>query len=531
MPSEIELKKIGLNNKQIQEVLHEIKNGVIEVRGEAIMTKNIFEKLNKKYKKAGKPVLANPRNAAAGSIRQLDPKLSAERKLDFFVHGLVNDFDIENQEQKYNLTKLLGFKVVKENRYCKNLDEVIKFHHVWEKKKDDMPYFFDGVVVKVNNINLWDELGVVGKGPRYMMAYKFASEQVTTKLIDVTWQVGRTGTLTPTATLDPVNVGGVTVTHATLHNMDEINRLGVKIGDTIIIERAGDVIPKVLKVLSKLRDRSEKKISVPKKCSMCDGGVESIEGEVAYRCMNTDCYAVNLRKLSYFASKGALDIEGLGPKIIEQLMKEGLVTDIADFFSLTEGDLKPLERFADKSAENLIKSIQEKKQIDLAKFIYALGIRHVGEETALLLAQRIKNNNKLLDIVKVFQDLKIEELENLNDIGPIVAKSIYDWFRDSKNIKILKKLEEAGVLVKSKKLAIKSQKFIDKTFVLTGGMMSLTRDEAKAKIRELGGNISTSVSKKTDYVVAGSDPGSKFELAKKLGVDILSEEEFLKFIK
>jgi len=531
VPSEIELKKIGLNNKQIQEVLHEIKNGVIEVRGEAIMTKKVLEELNKKYKKAGKPVLANPRNAAAGSIRQLDPKLSAERKLDFFVHGLVNDFDIENQEQKYNLTKLLGFKVVKENRYCKNLDEVIKFHHVWEKKKDDMPYFFDGVVVKVNNINLWDELGVVGKGPRYMMAYKFASEQVTTKLIDVTWQVGRTGTLTPTATLDPVNVGGVTVTHATLHNMDEINRLGVKIGDTIIIERAGDVIPKVLKVLSKLRDRSEKKISVPKKCSMCDGGVESIEGEVAYRCMNTDCYAVNLRKLSYFASKGALDIEGLGPKIIEQLMKEGLVTDIADFFSLTEGDLKPLERFADKSAENLIKSIQEKKQIDLAKFIYALGIRHVGEETALLLAQRIKNNNKLLDIVKVFQDLKIEELENLNDIGPIVAKSIYDWFRDSKNIKILKKLEEAGVLVKSKKLAIKSQKFIDKTFVLTGGMMSLTRDEAKAKIRELGGNISTSVSKKTDYVVAGSDPGSKFELAKKLGVDILSEEEFLKFIK
>lgn len=532
IPSEAELEKIGLNKTQIKKILEEVKNGKVEVRGEAIMTKKTLEELNKKNKRLGKPILANPRNAAAGSIRQLDPKLAAERKLDFYVHGLVNDFGLDTQEQKYNLIKLLGFKVVKENRYCKDLDEVIKFHHSWEEKKDKMPYFFDGVVVKVNNIKIWDELGVVGKGPRYMMAYKFAGEQVTTKLVDITWQVGRTGILTPTATLEPVNVGGVTVTHATLHNMDEIERLGIRIGDTVIIERAGEVIPKIIKVLTKLRDGSEKKISVPKKCPMCDSDVERVEGEVAYRCVNTDCYAVNLRRLIHFVSKGALDIEGLGPKIIEQLMKEGLVRNMADFFSLTVGDLKPLERFADKSAENLIKAINDKKQVDLAKFVYALGIRHVGEETALLLAKQISNKSQI-SISKIFnfyQKLSLEDLEKLEDVGPIVAKSIYNWFRDDKNIKILKELDKLGVKIKSFKPQAENSKLKDKTFVLTGSLSGLTRDEAKAKIRELGGNVSSSVSKKTDFVVAGIDPGSKLELAKNLGVKIISEEEFISMI-
>jgi DNA ligase (NAD+) len=397
----------------------------------------------------------------------------------------------------------------------------------------------DGIVVKVNNLSLWDELGIVGKGPRYMMAYKFPAEQVTTKLNDLIWQVGRTGTLTPTAILEPVRVGGVKVSRATLHNMDEIERLGIKIGDTIIIERAGDVIPKVIQVLPKLRTGHEKKISVPDKCPMCGGKVEKIKGEVAYRCVNMDCYAVNLRRLSHWTSKGGVDIEGLGPKIIEQLMKEGLVRDVSDFYKLTEGDLKPLERFAEKSAENLIKAIQAKKEIDLARFIYALGIRHVGEESALLLAKQFsifnfQFSNKLQvsipKIIKYYQSLDMDDLQKIQDIGPKVAKSIHSWFNNKKDLELLQKLEDNGITLKLAKISENNQKLSGKTFVLTGSLEGLTREQAKVMIRELGGSISSSVSKKTDYVLAGSDPGSKYDKAKELGVEILSEEEFLKLV-
>ena len=515
-----------------------IKN--IEVRGEIIMTKAVFKELNQKYKKANKPELKNPRNAAAGSVRQLDPKLAAERKLDFIAYEIATDMGLKKNEEKRELLARLGFKTLRENKYCANLQAVNKMHAHWEKNRDKLPFEVDGMVVKVNDLALWNILGTVGKGPRYMMAYKFAGIQVTTRIKEVVWQVGRTGVLTPIAVLEPANVGGVTVTHATLHNMDEIKRLKLKIGDTVILERAGDVIPKVIKALPKLRTGKEKMIIAPKKCLICASDIKKIKGEVAHRCINNDCYAVNLRRLSHWTSKGAVDIEGLGPKIIEQLMKEGLISDVADFYSLAAGDLKPLERFADKSAENLVDSIQAKKNILLERFLIGLGIRHIGEESALLLAAESRKQkaesrqeNKISQIKKIFSDYTIEELENLPDIGPIVARSVYDWFHNKLNIELLNKLEKAGVVIDIAHLKTRKRpsELSGKSIVLTGSLKSLTRERAKAKIRELGGKISSAVSPKTDLIVAGKDPGSKFEKAKELGVKIISEEEFLKMIK
>ncbi|MDO8261448.1 MAG: NAD-dependent DNA ligase LigA, partial [Candidatus Magasanikbacteria bacterium] len=526
IPTEAELKKIGLENdaKKIKEVL---ESGRLVIRGEAVMTKKVFTELNKRYEKEGRALLANPRNGAAGSIRQLDPRLSAERKLEFFVYGVETDLNFSTQEQKIKFAQLLGFKALEYNRFCKDLEAVFQFHSHWEQNREKLPMEVDGVVVKVNNLALWETLGVVGKGPRYAMAYKFAAEQVTTKVNDVTWQVGRTGVLTPVAHLDAVRVGGVTVTHATLHNMDEIERLELKIGDTIILERAGDVIPKVVQVLPKLRNGDEQKIKVPKHCPVCESLVTKVEGEVAYRCNNKKCYATTLRNLIHWTSKGAVDIEGLGQKVVEQLMKEGLVSNIADFYILKKEDLLSLERFAEKSADNLINSIQEKKHINLAKFIYGLGIRHVGEETAIMLSKELKlKSDQISDLALAFQDLEIKDYEEMADVGPVVSASIYEWFHDNHNMRILAELQERGVSIDRPKKVKTNQEIAGKTFVLTGSLSGLTRDEAKAKIRELGGDISSSVSKKTDYVVAGEEAGSKLDKARVLGVRILSEEEF-----
>ncbi len=544
LPEEKELQQTGLSAGAAAAVRSMAADGTFEVRGEVIMTKKVFDRLNKAYAKEGKPPLANPRNAAAGSIRQLDPQLAAERKLDFYAYEIAADLELEKHELKREILRLIGFKVLSENTYCRDLEEVEKFYGNMDKKRDHLPFEVDGTVVKVNDLRLWPVLGVVGKGPRYMMAYKFAGIQVTTTVKDVVWQVGRTGILTPTAVLKPVRVGGVTVTRATLHNMDEIGRLDLKIGDTIVLERAGDVIPKVVSVLPKLRSGREKAISVPKTCPICGSPVKKIPGEVAYRCANTDCYAVNLRQLSHWASRGAVDIEGLGPKIIEQLIKSGLVRDAADFYTLTAGDLKPLERFADKSAENLVAAIGEKKNIPLERFINALGIRHVGEETAITLAQFVINkiqdtrykiqkisNIPMSNIQNTFYGIAQEKLEELADVGPIVAASIYMWFNDKKNQKLLDKLDRAGVTADISHLKTgKSSALSGKTVVLTGSLMGLTREEAKAKIRELGGKVSSSVSAKTDLVIAGTDPGSKYENAKKLGVKIIDEKEFIKML-
>ncbi|MDD5528307.1 MAG: NAD-dependent DNA ligase LigA [Patescibacteria group bacterium] len=537
VPESKELEKIGLSSAQAKKLIVAAQSGIIYVRGEVVMTKKIFAKLNKKYAREGKPPLANPRNGAAGSIRQLDPKITAERELDFYSYEILGDIDLSKQSQKREVLKLLGFKVIAENRICEDLEEVFAFYKDIGIKREKLPFEIDGTVVKVNDLSLWDILGMVGKGPRYMMAYKFPAMQVTTRVKNVAWQVGRTGTLTPVAELEAAEVGGVTVTHATLHNMDEINRLGLKIGDTVIIERAGDVIPKVVQVLPKLRIGSEKKITVPKICPMCGGRVERVEGEVAYRCVNLSCYAVTLRGLTHFVSKSAADIEGLGRKIVEQLEQEGLVSDIADFYSLTEGDLKPLERFAEKKAQNIIESINARRVIDLSRFIYGLGIRHIGEETAITLAKKllaqlkIKNSKlKIKEVINYFGDLSLEDIKEMKDVGPIVAESIFEWWHEKKNQAILEKLEKNGVSLKTEERLAESGKLAGITFVLTGTMAKLTRDEAKDKIRELGGDISESVSKKTDFVVAGLEPGSKLDKARKSGVKILDEEGFLKMI-
>ena len=522
-PDRGELKKIGLSNESIKKLYEALDKGRFEARGEAIMTNQVFADLNKQYKKQGLAPLANPRNAAAGSIRQLDAKLMAERKVDCHIYSLATDLGLAYHEQEHEVARALGFKVLKQNKYCRNLDEAIKYHDYWEKRRGQVPFDCDGVVIVVNDLDLWPKLGIVGKGPRYIMAYKFAAEQATTVVEEVVWQVGRTGVLTPTAHLKPVKIYGVTVSRATLHNLDEIGRLGLKIGDTVIIERAGDVIPKVIKVLPGLRVGNEKEIKAPLKCPMCAGGAEKVQGEVAYRCVNKNCYAMNLRHLSHWASKNAMDIEGLGPKIIEQLVKVGLVRDPSDFYKLTSGDLLPLERFAEKSAENLVAAVAAKKAAELPRFIYALGIRHVGEESALALA---KHFGSLEKITKA----SLAEINSLYDFGEIMAKSAYEWFHDKVNLAFLARLAAAGVRVKSLKLTTGSAKLAGKTFVLTGGLDQLTRDQAKDKIRELGGDISSSVSKNTDFVVAGSDAGSKLDKANKLGVKVINEEEFLKLI-
>jgi DNA ligase (NAD+) len=535
-PEKRELEKIGLSEQAIKKFYQALEQGKIEARGEAIMTNEVFRELNKKYKKQGKPSLANPRNAAAGSIRQLDAKLAAERKLDCYVYSLIVGAQyivpLQTHQQEHELSHLLGFKVLKQNKFCKNLEQAIKYHDYWEERRGEMPFDCDGVVIAVNDLSLWPKLGFVGKGPRYIMAYKFAAAEATTKVEDIIWQVGRTGVLTPTAVLTPVPIYGVVVGRATLHNLDEIKRLDLKIGDTVIIQRAGDVIPKVVRVLPNLRVGSEKEIKAPVKCPICGGQVERVKNEVAYRCVNKSCYAVNLRRLRHWTAKNAMDIEGLGPKIIEQLVKQGLVRDISDFYKLTINDLTPLERFAEKSATNLIEAIAAKKEVELAKFIYALGIRHVGEETAIMISQKSKvKSQKFVDYVSEMKARTFEDWQNMPDIGPIVAKSIYDWFHARHNLELLGRLEKSGLTIRRQTAEKKEQKLIGKMFVLTGGLEKLTRDQAKAKIRELGGDVSSSVSKNTDYVVAGAEPGGKLDKARKLGVKVIGEEELLKFIE
>jgi DNA ligase (NAD+) len=522
LPADSELKKAGLDSGQVKKVMAAVERGQIEVRGEAIMTKKVFEELNRKYKKEGKALLANPRNGAAGSIRQLDSKITAERKLDCYIYQLVSDLDQEFHQQEHELAKFLGFKTIPENRYCKNLDEVIKFHKHWAANRERLNFDCDGVVVVVNDESLYKKLGVVGKAPRYMEAYKFSGKEATTIVEEIIVNIGRTGALTPVAVLKPVKVGGVTISHASLHNMDEIERLGVKIGDTVIVRRAGDVIPDVIQVLTKLRSGKERNFHMPKTCPICGGRVERFEGEVAYRCANKNCYAINHRRLMHFVSKSAMDIEGLGEKIIDQLMREGLIRDPADIYELQESDLAPLERFAEKSAQNLIESINQSKNVAFSRFINALGILHVGEETAVDLANHFGSMAKL-------RQASLQDLNAISNIGEVVAKSICEWFGNEKNKKLLGWLLKQVKIVNSK-VQHKKQTLKGLTVVLTGELESLSREQAKQAIREHGGDVSSTVSAKTDLVVMGSEPGSKYDKAKELGIKMISEKEFLKLI-
>ena len=486
----------------------------VEVRGEVYMEKKDFERFRSTY--------ANPRNLAAGSIRQLDPKLAASRPLKFLAYDLVTDLGQKKHFEAHQILKELGFKT-ETGKVCQSPSEIVDYWRDLAKKREVLPYQIDGVVVVVNDNAIFQKLGVVGKSPRGIRAFKFSPKQATTKIKDIKLQIGRTGAVTPVAVLESVEVGGVTISRATLHNEDEIKRLGVKIGDTVIVERAGDVIPAVSKVLPELRTGKEKQFKFPKICPVCLVKLRKPKEEVVWRCPNTNCPARKRENLYHFVSKKAFDIEGLGPKIIDKLIDENLISQPPDIFELKEGDLIPLERFAEKSAKNLVEAIKRSKRITLPRFIYALGIRHVGEETTTDLAQYFGSIDGLKKASK-------EELEKIPNVGPEVSKAIFAWFQQKRNQKLIEDLTKTGVETISQKPKVKSQKLKERIFVLTGTLDSMTRDQAKEEIRLLGGEVSGSLSAKTDYLVVGKEPGSKLEKAKKLGVKIVGEKEFLKLV-
>lgn len=492
------------------------------IRGEVFLTKKEFERINKEQKKKGGKIYANPRNIAAGSLRQLDPKITANRKLNFYAYDFVGG-DFKTKTDEFGALKKWGIRANPHGQAVKSEKEINQFRDKWEKEREKLDYEIDGIVVSINDNRLFLNAGIVGKAPRGGIAYKFSAKEAETLVEDIIVQVGRTGVLTPIAKLRPVQIGGVTVSRATLHNLDEIKRLGVKIGDTVIVGRAGDVIPDVKKVLPELRTGKEKDFHMPKKCPACRELVERSADQVAFRCVNRDCPAIRREQVYHFVSRRAFDMAGIGPKLIDQLMDSGLIQDAADLYSLTEKDLLNLERLAEVSAAKAVKSIQSKKSVPLSRFIYALGIDHVGEELAVVLAKRFKTLEKI-------KEASFDELQNIEDVGPVKAKSIYDWFQKPYHKKLLQKLERAGVKAVSEKV-MGSNKLAGKSFVLTGTLESMGRDEAKDKIRDLGGDISSSVSKETDYAVAGLEPGSKYDKAKKLGIKIITEKEFLAMLK
>lgn len=499
-----------------------IEEKEIEIRGEVYMNKKDFEKFNLERKKGGEPIYSNPRNLAAGSIRQLDPKLAAQRPLKFLAYDLVTDLGQKNHFEEHQILTTLGFKTSL-GKKCNNLEEVIDYWREIAKKREIFPFQIDGIIVLINDNKLFNQLGVVGKTPRAIRSFKFSAKQSTTQLLDIKFQVGRTGAITPVACLKPVQIGGVTITRATLHNEEEMKKLGIKIGDTVIIERAGDVIPAVNKVLKELRTGKEEEIKMPKSCPICRTALIKPE-EAIWKCPNPNCQGRQKRYFFHFISKKGFNIEGLGPQIITQLLNTGLITDPADIFQLKEEDLIPLERFAEKSAQNLIKAINDKKQIPLVKFIYALGIEGVGERMAQVLADHFKN-------LENFQKAKIKDLQFLEDIGPKIAQSIYSFFRNPQKINFIKKLKKIGIVIINPLSFKKLSKFQNKTFVFTGTLENISREEAKEKVLQLGAKVSESVNSKTDFLIAGKNPGSKLVKAKKLGIKIFSQTEFLKLLK
>ncbi len=502
----------------------------IEVRGEAIMMKDVLVSLNKKNEKEGKPLFANSRNAAAGSLRQLDPQLTKDRDLDFIAYEIAQ---IEGKEWiekisqhhlKHELLDQLGFFVEKHFEVVEDLNEAFDFINKISNLRDDFPFGIDGVVVSVDDSEIYENLGIVGKDPRGATAFKYPAEKATTIVLDITVNVGRTGVLTPLAHFKPTVVAGSTVSKATLHNMDQIKRLGLKIGDTVVIQKAGDVIPEVVEVLDKMRSGKEKIFKMPNKCPMCNFIVEKREvgkdKSVAFYCTNKSCPAKNRRGMQHFVN--VFEIYTVGPKIIDRLKDEGLISDVADLFTLEPSDLSGLDRFGEKSAGNIISSIYSHRKVPLWRFIYSLGILHVGEQTAQDLENHFSNLEKLMNA-------NVEEINNIDNIGPVVSKSIYEFFRNKENKNLISKLIKNGVSIENSAKQ-KGTKFSKKTFVLTGTLSAMSRDDAKEKIVNNGGRVSSSVSTKTDYVIVGNDPGSKYDDAKKLGVKIIAEDEFLKML-
>jgi len=490
-----------------------------EVRGEMLMPIASFKRMNEEREKHGLSQFANPRNATAGTVRQLEPSITAQRRLDYFAYMLLsggrNLFD--RHRQALDALDAAGFKVNLRRVLATNFDEVWRFIGEWEEKRETLPYEIDGVVIKVNSTALHRQLGFTGKAPRWAIAYKYAARAGVTKIEDILVQVGRTGKLTPVAALKPVPIGGTTVSRATLHNMDEIERLGVKIGDWVEVERGGDVIPKVTRVLDdKDHPRGHKSFHMPEKCPVCGGHVVRTEGEVDHRCVNQKCPAKLRETILHFASRGVMNIDGMGDALVNQLTERRMVKDVADIYKLTKTDLLKLERMGDKSAQNVLNEIERSKKLPLERVIYGLGIRFVGERTAQFLAEHFGALDALVSA-------REEELQQVEEVGPRIAKSIVEFFAEPKNRELVDELRAAGLTLRGKKKE-RGTKLAGKTFVLTGTLANYSRDEAKKMIEDAGGKVTGSVSKKTDFVVAGADAGSKLDKAKELGVTVIDEK-------
>jgi DNA ligase (NAD+) len=491
-----------------------------EVRGELLMPTASFKKINEERERNGLPTFANPRNFTAGTVRQLDSNITAERRLDYFPYILLQNGRTYFDHHSKTLAALeaAGFKVNPNHKLVRSMDEAWAFIQKWEEKRDSLPYEIDGIVIKVDRTSLQDELGFTGKAPRWAIAYKYAARAGITKLEDIRVQVGRTGKLTPVAMLAPVLIGGTTVRNATLHNMDEIERLGVKIGDWVQVERGGDVIPKVAKVIDdKDHPRGRKIFHMPENCPVCGTKVVRTEGEVDYRCVNANCPAKLRETILHFASRGIMNIDGMGDALVTQLTDRGLVKNVADIYKLTKADLLSLERMGDKSAQNILDEIESSKKLPLERLIYGLGIRMVGERTAQFLAEHFGS-------MEALESAGAEELQDVNEVGPRIAESIVEFFSIAANRKLVERLRDAGLTLTGQKKQ-RGTKLAGKTFVLTGTLAHFTRDEAKKMIEDAGGKVTGSVSKKTDYVVAGADAGSKLDKAKELGVKVIDEKE------
>ena len=503
-------------------------DSALEVRGEVFIPREVFERTNAEREEAGEPRFANPRNAAAGAIRQLDSRLVAKRKLDMFAYDLLvgGRKPFPTHWEALNWMEKAGFRVNPHRKLCESIDIVIDFANEKEALRDDLGYEIDGLVVKVNSTSLQDEFGATQKAPRWAIAYKYPARQASTKVLDIVVQVGRTGALTPVANLEPVFLAGTTVSRATLHNEDEIKRLGIKIGDWVMIEKSGEIIPKVLSVVTSKRTGDEKPFKPPKNCPVCGGLISRPEGEVVARCVAADCRAQLLGSLLHFASRRAMRIEGLGEVLAQQLVAENYVKDVGDLYSLTLDQVASLPRMAEKSATNLLSQIEASKSRDLSNLIYALGLRHVGERTAGILAHELGSLDKLMSA-------SVEELDAIPEIGLTVAESVHDWFNDEGNRALCDRLRAAGVKTEAARSSggETDERFAGKQFVLTGTLESFTRDEAKALIEARGGRVNSSVSKKTDYLVAGEAAGSKLDKAQSLGVAVLDEDAFKKMLK
>ena len=498
----------------------------LEVRAEVFMPKKVFTKLNKKKEEAGEDVWANPRNAAAGSLKLLDAEETRKRELTLIVYGIVEGEKglVETQQEAKDCLEKWGFPTFSDQQFsvCDSASKLLEFSHQIEKKRDSLPFEIDGMVFKANELKYWDRLGAAGKKPRYAIAYKFAPLQAVTIIEDITIQVGRTGVLTPVAELKPVFLAGSTISRATLHNEHEIDRKDIRINDSVIIEKGGDVIPKVVEVLFEKRDKSSKKWAMPKQCPICLSDVQRKEGEVAVRCKNSSCQAQNLRRLIFFASKEAMNIETLGNKVMTKFVEEGLIGRFSDIYKITKEDIEQFEGFKEKSIQNLLSHIKGSKDVTLSRLIFALGIPYIGTQTADILAETRPDIESIMTLTK-------DELLSLEGIGEKVADSFIMYFQNPEHIKEIKELKELGINPKQSKDAKSSNhEFLQKSFVLTGSLENYTRSEAKELIKQRGGKVSSTVSKKTDFLLVGEDPGSKYDKAKDLGITILTEDEFEK---